>query len=167
MQHNNNNNNNSGSTNNNKYLIIAGIAIIVVIALAIIIPHLKKSSSVDEGGSSTVPGQTQTSATTNPTVSSTSGSAGDDAWKAALGAYKGRTILFGDDCTALPSDQIQALGTKVLLINNGTMPHTIIFGANSGVTIGAKHYKTAIVGGNGTIVVSCDANQKAATITVK
>lgn len=163
MQQNNNNNNNSGSTNNNKYLIIAGIAIIVVIALAIIIPHLKKSSPADVGGSSDVPA-TQTSTTTKPTVSDSSS---NGAWEAALQEYNGRSIVFGTDCKGLPDDQVQALGTKVLLVNNSNIPHTIIFGANSGITIGAKHYKTAVVAGNGTVVVSCDANQKAATITVK
>jgi heme/copper-type cytochrome/quinol oxidase subunit 2 len=166
MDTNNNKPNNSGNNNNNKYLVIAGIAIIVIIALAIIIPHLKKTSSVDVGGSSTVPGAAvQTPATTKPSVSS--GSAGDAAWKATLGEYKGRSIVFGSDCTALPNDQVQALGTKVLLVNNSDIQHTIIFGNGTGITIGAKHYKTALVSGNGTIVVSCDANQKAATVTVK
>lgn len=166
MDNNNNKPNNTGSNSNNKSLLIAGIVIIIVIALAIIIPHLKKSPSTDVGGSSAVPGATQTPATSKPSVS-TGGSAGDAAWQATLGQYKGRSIVFGSDCTALPNDQVQALGTKVLLVNNGDVQHTIGFGGNSGVTIGAKHYKTALVGGDGTIVVSCDANPKAATITVK
>ena len=153
--------------NNKKTLIIAGAAIIVVIALAIILPHLKKTveaPTITPGAETVVPGTT--SAT--PTKSSTgSTSATTAAYNAELKAYEGKSIVFGSDCTALPNDQVQALGTKILLVNNSNVSHTIIFGNNSGVTIPGYHYKTAIVANSDVIVVSCDANQKAATVTVK
>ncbi len=153
--------------NNKKTLIIAGVAIIVVIALAIILPHLKKPAeapTVTPGAETVVPGTTPATTTKK---SSTSASAASAAYNAEVKAYQGKSIVFGADCTTLPSDQVQALGTKVLLVNNSNVSHTIIFGNNSGVTIPGYHYKTALVSSSGVTVVSCDANQKAATVTVK
>ncbi len=158
------NNPNNTSTSSNKSLIWAGVAILVVIALAIAIPHLKKTTSAPSDATSTVAGDTSTTTTAS---GSSKASAGGSSWNAVMNQYNGRTVVFGDNCSGLPTDQVQGLGTKILLVNNGNAAHTVIFGNNSGITIAAHHYKTATVDASATIVISCDANQHAATITVK
>ncbi len=163
MEQNNKNGNGSNLSSDTKYLIIAGVAIIVVIALAIIVPHLKKPV-VAPTTDTAVPAVSDTTKTPSATDS---GKLSADSWTALLKEYTGRVVVLGADCMATPTTLEEGLGTKVLLANNSDVAHTVIFGNNTGYTIGARHYKTALVANTGNTIISCDANQKAATIIVK
>jgi hypothetical protein len=154
----------SSMSSNTKHLIIAAAAIIVVVAIAITVPHLHKAapvavtpvtSTVTAAGSTIAPSKT------------TSQSLSSSGWVAMLNEYSGRVVIFDAACQATPYSQVQGLGAKVLLVNNSTVPHTVIAGAGSGAVIDAYHYKTITLGTSDTIDISCDNNPKAAIITVK
>jgi hypothetical protein len=147
---------------NKRYLLIAGIAIVAVIAIAVAIPHFKNSNTaVAPETTATVVDTPAKAATTKST------DGGAAAWNSIMAQYSGRLIVFGANCEATPNDHVQALGSTVLLVNNSDVDHTVAVGSASGVKIGARHYKTAKITASSIQVVSCDANQKAATITVK
>jgi hypothetical protein len=114
--------------------------------------------------SGTTAAASSTKATTTPASSAAASAA---AYNAVVQEYNGREIVFGANCEALPNGQIQPLGGKILLVNNSSVPHTIIFGNSSGVTVDAYHYRTAIVANSGVNIVSCDGVQKAATVSTK
>lgn len=158
------NNQKNGSDNgrNNKYLITAGIVILVVIALAIAAPHFKKG-----GKAPAAPATTATTDTSTVTPVTKPADGGQAAWDAVLAQYSGRVIVFGADCAATPTDHVQALGSTMLLANNSGVDHKISVGGGSAMSIGAHHYKTVKITTSSTQVVSCDAVQKAATVTVK
>jgi hypothetical protein len=166
MEQKNTKNNNGNTTwaslsSNTKHLIIAGIAIVIVIALAIIIPHIKKANAPATAPAVTpvtmVPASTATTATAD--------SAKETAWQAMLDQYTGKLILFTANCTAVPATQTHTVGTKILLVNDSSVPHSVFVGSN-GYTIGAYHYKTTVLETSDNLIVSCDKNQNAATITV-
>ncbi len=144
-------------------MIIAGVAILVVIALAIGVSRMKKDETVPAADTTSIDGGTTD--TKADTATTTDG--GKSAWDSMLAQYKGRLIVFGADCVATPTDHIQAIGSTVLLANNSNVDHTISVGGATGVKIAAYHYKTAKITTSNVQVVSCDANPKAATITIK
>ena len=148
------------SISNNKHLLYAGLAIIVVIAIALIVPHLHKATPSD----TTVPVSATTAATTPSDTTSSSSSA---SWTAMLNEYSGRVVIFDAQCSATPNNQVQGLGTRIALVNNSDVSHTVIFGDDTGYTIPAYHYKTVLIANSSVINISCDAVQKAATVTVK
>jgi hypothetical protein len=153
----------SSTTNNNKHLLYAGLAIIVVIAIALIVPHLHK----------TAPTTAPVTAATTPTVqaatspSTETSSAFPSSWTAMLNEYSGRVVIFDAACAATPNSQVQGLGTRIALVNDSNVPHTVIFGNDTGYTIPAYHYKTVLVDNSSVINISCDGVQKAATVTGK
>lgn len=150
---------------NTKYMIFAGIAILVVIALAVAVSHMKKDDNDMAPVADTTAVDGTASGTTDTSMKASDG--GKSAWDAMLAQYSGRLIVFGADCNATPTDHVQSLGSTVLLANNSNVDHTISVGGATGVKIGAHHYKTAKITTSNVQVVSCDANAKAATITVK
>jgi hypothetical protein len=157
-----NNQNNSSMSSNTKYMIIAGVAILVVIALAIGVSSMKKEAPAPTTDTTAVDTSTAT-----PTATDANDVGGETSWDAKLAEYSGRLIVFGADCSATPTDHVQAIGSTVLLANNSNVDHTISVGGASAVRVGARHYKTVKIATSNVQVVSCDANAKAATITVK
>ncbi len=154
----------SSATNNNKHLLYAGLAIIVVIAIALIVPHLHKAAPAAMPAAAT---PTVQAAAAAPSSSAATSSAFPSSWTAMLNEYSGRVVIFDSACAATPNTQVQGLGTRIALVNNSAVSHTVIFGNDTGYTIPAYHYKTVLIENSSVINISCDSVQKAASITVK
>jgi len=153
----------SSATSNNKHLLYAGLAIIVVIAIALIVPHLHKAAPAAVPAATATP-TVQAAASSSATATS---AAFPSSWTAMLSEYSGRVIIFDATCGATPTNQVQGLGTRMALVNDSNVSHTIVFGNDTGYTIPPYHYKTVLVANSSVMNVSCDGVQKAATVTGK
>lgn len=149
--------------NNNKHLIIAGIGIIVIIALAIALPHLKRHVTAPTDSNSS---PQATPANASAQTAATKKSSASAEWNATLQKYANSSITFAADCTASPITQAHRLGSKIALINNSDIAHTITVGTTS-YAVGAYHYKTAYLTAVGTTIVNCDAHPNVANIGVQ
>ncbi len=149
-------------SSNTKNLIIAAAAIVVVVAVAIIVPHLKHAAPMEpETAPATTPAATTTTTKAGSPTLTASG------WTAMLSQYSGRLVVLDASCQATPYSQVQPLGGKVLLANNSNVSHVVIAGAGQGGTIAPYHYKVITMDNSSIMNISCDSNQKAASITVK
>ncbi len=159
---------------NKKNSIIIG-AIIVLIIIAVV--AMAKKDKAIEGPQN--PPVTTTDSSGNPITTPTTGGtkpASSSATtptpatlsrQAALDLYQDKIVRITDQCKATPFTETFTLkkGTKVMLDNDSTKMHTVVF-AGTSYQIGAQSYRIVTLPNDGMLSSSCSAQTGITTISV-